>query len=200
MVEIEGERVLMAEVAERKFVGDNVKLDIIRDRQPKAVEIKFDKAFPFTMQANQYETLPKYVLFGGLLFQPLTRNLVNSFQFQNPRVDYYFDFFLTREIYEEHPEVIVLSAILNDPLNTYLQDFREGIVETVNGEKIKTLKDLSDAFAKKTDVYVVDFVGLGRPLVLERAAVEAARERIRTRYNVVDDEYLGEPAKTLSSN
>jgi hypothetical protein len=149
------------------------------------------------MQANQYETLPKYVLFGGLLFQPLTRNLVNSFQFQNPRVDYYFDFFLTREIYEKHPEVIVLSTILNDPLNTYLQDFKEGIVESVNGQPIKTLKDLSDAFASKVDVYVVEFVGLGRPLVLERAAVDAARERIRSRYNVIDDEYLGEPAKTL---
>jgi S1-C subfamily serine protease len=197
MVEIEGERVLMAEVAERKFVGDTVKLDILRNKEPKTVTVKFDKAFPFTMQANQYETLPKYVLFAGLLFQPLTRNLVNAYQFQNPRVDYYFDFFLTREIYLEHPEVIVLSAILNDPLNTYLQDFREGIVESVNDEPIKTLKDLSDAFAKKVDVYVVEFVGLGRPLVLERAAVEAAHERIRTRYNVTDDEYLGEPAKTL---
>jgi S1-C subfamily serine protease len=197
MVEIEGERVLMAEVSERKFVGDAVKLDILRNKEPRTVTVKFDKAFPFTMQANQYETLPKYVLFGGLLFQPLTRNLVNAYQFQNPRVDYYFDFFLTREIYLEHPEVIVLSAILNDPLNTYLQDFREGIVESVNGEGIKTLKDLSDAFAKKVDVYVVEFVGLGRPLVLERAAVEAAHERIRNRYNVTDDEYLGEPAKTL---
>jgi S1-C subfamily serine protease len=197
MVEIEGERVLMAEVAERKFVGDTVKLDIIRNKEPKTVTVKFDKAFPFTMQANQYETLPQYVLFGGLLFQPLTRNLVNAYQFQNPRVDYYFDFFLTREIYQQHPEVIVLSSILNDPLNTYLQDFREGVVESVNGEEIKTLKDLSDAFAKKVEVYVVEFVGLGRPLVLERAAVESARERIRTRYNVIDDEYLGEPAKTL---
>jgi S1-C subfamily serine protease len=197
MVEIEGERVLMAEVCERKFVGDSVKLEIIHNKEPKAVTVKFDKALPFTMQANQYETLPKYVLFGGLLFQPLTRNLVNAYQFQNPRVDYYFDFFLTREIYQRHPEVIVLSSILNDPLNTYLQDFREGIVESVNGEEIKTLKDLSDAFAKKVDVYVVEFVGLGRPLVLERAAVDAARERIRTRYNVIDDEYLGEPAKTL---
>ena len=197
MVEIEGERVLMAEVVERKFVGDGVKLEIIRNKEPKTVEVKFDKAFPFTMQANQYETLPKYVLFGGLLFQPLTRNLVNSFQFQNPRVDYYFDFFLTREIYDKHPEVIVLSTILNDPLNTYLQDFKEGIVESVNGQAIKTLKDLSDAFAAKVDVYVVEFVGLGRPLVLEHAAVDAARERIRSRYNVIDDEYLGEPAKTL---
>jgi S1-C subfamily serine protease len=200
MVELEGERVLMAEVAERKYVGDTVKLEIIRNKESKSVTVKFEHAFPFTMQANQYESLPKYVLFGGLLFQPLTRNLANSFQFQNPRVDYYFDFFLTREIYVKHPEVIVLSTILNDPLNTYLQDFREGIVESVNGQEIKTLKDLADAFASKVDVYVIEFVGMGRPLVLERAAVDAARERIRSRYNVTDDQYLGEPTVTAKTN
>jgi S1-C subfamily serine protease len=197
MVEIEGERVAMTEATERKFVGDSVQLDIIRDKQPKTVTIKFDRAFPFTMQANQYETQPSYVLFGGLLFQPLTRNLMNAYQFQNPRVDYYFDFFLSRDIYVQHPDVIVLSSILNDPLNTYLQDFREGIVESVNGQPIKTLRDLAAAFEKKPDFYVIDFIGAGRPLVLERAAVEAARERIKTRYNVSEEQYLGDETQTL---
>lgn len=193
MVELEGERVQMAEIAERKYVGDSVKVEILRDRKPQTVEVKFETAFPFTMNANQYEKLPEYVLFGGLIFQPLTRNLMNAYQFQNPRVDYYFDYFIQREVYKEHPEVVVLSGILNDPLNTYLGDFREGIVEKVNGAEIKTLEDLAAAFAKQADYYVVDFVGAGRPLVLERAAVEAARERIKARYNVTEEQYLGEP-------
>ncbi|MEQ1859495.1 MAG: trypsin-like peptidase domain-containing protein [Chthoniobacteraceae bacterium] len=192
MVELEGERVQMAEVAERKFVGDSVKLEIVRDRQPQTVEVKFATAFPFTMNANQYEKQPQYVLFGGLLFQPLTRNLMSSFQFQNPRVDYLFDHFIQREVYKKHPEVIVLSSILNDPLNTYLGDFKEGIVEKVNGVEIKTLRELAAAFAKQAEFYVIDFVGGGRPLVLERAAVEAARERIKSRYNVTDEQFLGE--------
>jgi len=194
MVEIEGERVPMAEVAERKFVGDSVKLEIIRDKKPETVEVKFENAFPYTMQATQYESQPTYVLFGGLLFQPLTRNLASAYQFQNSRVDYYFDFFITREIYKKHPEVVVLSAILNDPTNTYFGEFKEGIVESVNGKEIKTLRDLAAAFAEVKDFYVIEFVGTGgRPLVLERAAVEAARERIKTRYNVSQDQYLGEP-------
>jgi hypothetical protein len=183
-VELGGERVLMAEVAERKFLGDSVQLSIIRDKQPMELTVKFNSPWPHLIQGTSYDTLPRYVLAAGLLFQPLTRNLVASYQFQNPRINYFFDFFISKELYREHPEVIVLSAILPDPINTYLADFREGIVSQINNRKIKTLDDLAAAFAEKPDFYVVEFLGVNRPLVLERAAVEAAQERIQRRYNV----------------
>ena len=189
-VELEGERVLMAEVAERKFLGDTVKLEIIRDCNPLEVSIKFDRPWPFTQQANAYDEQPEYVLFGGLLFQPLSRNLMAAYQFQNPRISYFFDFFIVRELYKEHPEVIILSSILPDPINTYLSEFREGIVEEINDKKIRTLEDVADAFAAKPDFYVIKFMGIGRPLVLERAAVELARERIKRRYNVPEEQNL----------
>ena len=189
-VELEGERVLMAEVAERKFLGDTVKLSIVRDKKPMEVSVKFAKAWPFQLQASAYDQQPRYVLFGGLLFQPLSRNLLAAYQFSNPRIAYYFDFFMSKELYKEHPEVIVLSAILPDPINTYLGEFREGIVDEINGQKVKTLEDVAAAFAEPAEFYVVQFVGAGRPLVLERAAVEKARERITKRYNVPAEQNL----------
>ena len=140
--------------------------------------MKFDRAWPYTLQANTYEQQPDYVLFGGLLFQPLSRNLIGAYQFANPRIGYFFDAFVSKELYKTHPSVIILSSILPDPINTYLGDFKEGIVDEVNGKKINSLKDLADAFEEKTEFYVLEFVGVGRPLVLERAAVEAARSRI----------------------
>jgi S1-C subfamily serine protease len=193
MVELDGERVLMAEVAERKFVGDVVKMEVIREKKPLVVEVKFDQAFPFTMNATQYEKQPEYVVFAGLLFQPLTRNLLQAYRFQNPRVDYFFQFFINREIYKEHPEVVVLSSILSDPINTYLTDFKEGIVEKVNGAEIKNLREFAAALKKESEFYVIDFIGAGRPLVLQRAAVEKARPRIKERYNITEEEFLGEP-------
>ena len=51
---------------------------------------------------------------------------------------------------------------------------------------------MAESFAQKSDFYVVKFVGTGRPLVLERAAVEAARERINRRYNVLAEQNLEE--------
>jgi S1-C subfamily serine protease len=191
-VELDGERVLMAEVAERKFLGDTVQLSVIRDKQPLELTVKFDRAWPHLIQGTSYDVLPRYVLAAGLLFQPLNRNLVASYQFQNPRINYYFDFFIAKELYREQPEVIVLSAILPDPINTYLAEFREGIVSQINNRKINTLEDLAAAFAEKPDFYVVEFVGVNRPLVLERAAVEAAQERIQRRYNVPAAQNLDE--------
>jgi S1-C subfamily serine protease len=189
-VELEGERVLMSEVAERKFLGDKVLLSILRNGTPSELTITFDKAFPFTQQANAYETQPKFVLFAGLLFQPLDRNLLASYRFGSPRIAYLFDNYVSKEIYKDHPELVILSAILPDPINTYLTEFREGVVDEVNGRKIRTLGDLAESLAQKTDFYVIKFLGTGRPLVLDRVAVEGARDRIKSRYNVLAEQNL----------
>ena len=192
LVDLEGERVLMAELAERKFLGDSIQFSILRDHQPMELTAKFERAFPYTIQANSYDTQPTYVLFSGLLFQPLNRNLMTAYQFQNPRIDYLFDNFTSKEVYKEHPEVIILTSILPDPVNTYLGEFREGIVDEINDHKIRTLRDVAEAFAQKPEFYVIKFLGHGRPLVLERAAVEKARERIKERYNVTEEQNLDE--------
>ena len=191
-VDLEGQRVQMAEIVERKFKGDSVKLHILRDKTESDVSVKLDAAWPFGMQANQYDAEPRYVLFGGLLFQPLSRNFLEAYGIDDLRVRYFFDFFISDEIYREHPEVIILSSILPDPINTYLGEFQNGIVDEINGTKIKSLDDVANEFKKTADDYVVKLIGVGRPIVLERAAVEAARERIKSRYNVVKEQNLRE--------
>jgi hypothetical protein len=190
MVEIDGERVQMAEIVERKFLGDFVRIGILRGGKAKEVQVVFDRAWPHGMQATSYEAQPRYVLFGGLLFQPLNRNLLGAYQFHSPRISYYFDSFVSQEVYKRHPEIVVLSGILPDPINTFLGEFREGIVDEINGRKVETLKDVAEGFAGESEYYVVKFVGLGRPLVLERSVVLAARERIRSRYNVGEEQVL----------
>ena len=35
------------------------------------------------------------------------------------------------------------------------------VVETINGERMATLRDVSAAFAKPADFYVVEFLGAG---------------------------------------
>ncbi len=196
MLDLDGERVLMSEIAERKFLGATAKFSVMRGKLPMEVTVKFDRAWPFTMLATQYDTQPPYVLFGGLLFQPLSRNLLATYQFTSDRINYFYDFFISKEIYQEYPEIVVLSAILPDPLNTYLGEFQQGIVEEINGQKIRSLKEAAEALAKPAEFYVIHFIGYGRPLVLERKAVEAARERIKGRYNVLSEQNLGTPDAT----
>jgi hypothetical protein len=51
------------------------------------------------------------------------------------------------------------------------------------------------ALEKPADFHVLKFMGNGRPLVLERALVESARERIRARYGVRQEQLLETAAR-----
>jgi S1-C subfamily serine protease len=191
-VELEGERVEMPEVVERKFKGDAVKLDILRDRKPVTVNIVLGSVWPYSFLAHAYDVRSRYVLYGGLLFQPLSLDLIEAYQPTDIRIRHYFDYFVTEQIYLEHPEVIVLTNILPDPTNSYLAPYRTSIVDEINDKKIRTLNDLAKAFSEPADRFVVRLIGDGPPLVLDPKEVESARERIKTRYNVVSEQNLEE--------
>jgi len=191
-VELEGERVEMPEVVERKFKGDKVKLDLVRDKQPINATIELSTVQPYLIQGHSYDVRPRYVLYGGLLFQPLNLELIDAYQPSDLRLRHFFDFFVLDQLYVEHPEVIVLTNILPDPINTYLAPYRSGIVDEVNGLKIKTLNDLAKTLATSSDRFVIKMIGEGPPLVLDPAQVAAARDRIKSRYNVLQEQNLEE--------
>jgi S1-C subfamily serine protease len=191
-VELEGERVEMPEVVERKFKGDEVKFHILRDGRESDVTVKLAPPTVLPIQANSYDVKPRYVLFGGLLFQPLSRDFMEAWKVEDLRARYFFDNFANDELFKERPEIVILSTVLPDPINTYLSDFRFGIVDEINGVKIRGLRDVADAFAKTTDYHVVRLLGEGRPIVLEAKGIDAARNRIHERYGVGEDENLSD--------
>ncbi len=191
-VELEGERAQFEEVVERKFKGDSVKFEILRDKQPMSLTIKLYKPWPYSIQGHSYDVRPRYVLYGGLLFQPLNLDMLEAYRSTDLRLRHFFEYFILEQIYLQHPDVIVLSNILPDPINTYLAPYRGAIVDEINGKKILTLDELAKAFAEAPERLVIRMIGDGPPLVLDRNKIEAARERIKTRYNVAKEQNLEE--------
>ncbi len=189
-VRIDNEPVEMAEVVERKFKGDKVDFTVLRDRNEIKVEIPLTHSWPFSLQANAYNEKPRFVVFGGLVFQPVDANFMSEHRPDDLRLRYYFDEFISQGIYKERPELVVLSSVLADPVNAYANDFRYDLVDKINGVPIKRIDDVAAAFKKPEDYYVIEMVGQGRPIVLERKAVEEAQERIRSRYRVATEENL----------
>jgi hypothetical protein len=118
--------------------------------------------------------------------------LIEAYQPQDLRIRHFFDYFVLEQIYLEHPEVILLTNILPDPINTYLTPYRGGIVDEINGKKIHTLEELAQTFSETPDRFVIKMIGDGPPLVLDPKQVEAARERIKKRYNVIAEQNLEE--------
>jgi S1-C subfamily serine protease len=184
------DRMLLNEVVERKFKGDQVTLTLLRKGQQKTVSVPLGVPWPYLIQANQYDVSPRFVTFGGLVFQPLSSSFYASLNDKPIALRYYYTEFLDNDIYMEHPEVIVISRILPDSVNSYLGHFVHAIVDKVNDKPIRTLDDLAGAFDEPAEFYVIQVIGDPQPLVLEAAAVAAARERIKQRYGITQERYL----------
>jgi S1-C subfamily serine protease len=183
-VEMDGGRTDLAEVVERKFKGDTVRLGILRDGKPLDLVVPLEDPWPFSMQANAYDVSPVFLVYGGLVFQPLDANFMKAHDPDSLRLRYHFDHFISHHLHLERPEIVVLANILPDPVNSYAAEFRHGIVDSVNGRKISGMQDLAEALEEGGEHVVIELLGPGRPIVLDRAEVAEARERILGRYGV----------------
>ena len=70
-VELEGSRVEMPEVVERKFKGDSVKFDLLRDKKPMTVSIVLGTVWPYFVQGHSYDVRPRYCALWRAAFSTL---------------------------------------------------------------------------------------------------------------------------------
>ena len=190
-VELDAENVELAEIVERKFLGDRVKVELLRGGEKVEVEFPL-KPFPFRLTARSYREQPRYVTFAGLVFQPVDQDLMEAYSPGDMRLRFLFNTFLSDHQYRERPELVVMSSVLADPVNSFASDFRLQVVEEINETPIRTLEDVAVAFAKSREFHVIRFLGEGRPVVIEDAAAKEAEARIAERYNVTKTNHLEE--------
>ena len=189
-VQLDGESVEMTEVVERKFVGDKVSFDILREGSPMKVEFPLLGTWPFHMQSHAYDEKPRYLLHGGLLFQPLDHNFMTAIGAGDLRLRRTFDDFVERHLYQERPEIVVLSRILADPVNKDCDGLHPGIVDSINGKTIRSLEDVHAAFTAPTVYDVIILMGNGVPIVLNRNDVTKAMPRILDEYRIPNSRNL----------
>lgn len=191
-VMIEGERVDMNEIVERKFAGDEVKLTYVRDgvEQTSNITLKyFDGA---KLQTIQYGKRPRFTVQGGLVFQPLSLNLFAAHKLDNPKIRRIISRYVTENIFKEREDVLILTTVLNDPLNEKLTTFTGNSVESINGEKIKNLKQAHALLNpdEMPEFFVIKLDGINRPLILPSKDLEEANQRILQTYGVSSTSYL----------
>ncbi|MFV0336692.1 MAG: trypsin-like peptidase domain-containing protein [Chthoniobacterales bacterium] len=188
-VDFEDDNIELAEIIERKFKGDSVTIDFLRNGEKQQTTFPL-KNFPHQIYASKYDEAPRYLIFAGLVFQPAEQNFVRFYSIDKFLLKYLYARYLDEGYYRDHPDLVVLSQILSDPINSYAEGFLFNVVESVNEQAIKTLKDLSEALTKPEEFYVIRFVGEKRPLVIEAKAARKAQTRILQNYAIPSSENL----------
>jgi len=184
-VRLEGKPVQLEEIVERKFAGNEVQLEVWRDGKVESVIVPLKPADMFSMYEILYEPPPRYVLYGGLVFQPLTANLMAVLAGgADLRLRQKYTMFATDQLYRETPEPVILSSVLPDASNVYLRGLAGQIVREINGKRIRTLMDVEPALEANGERTVIRFEGDARPAVLKREEVDRATPRIMAQYGI----------------
>jgi hypothetical protein len=183
----------MSEIVERKFAGDKVELTFIRDGKEQTATITL-KPFPASaIYAIQYGERPQYTIQGGLVFQPLSRNLYSALRLSNPRVRRLFAKYLTENIFKERKDIVILTDVLDDPINSYLAAFKGSAIESINGVKITDMQQLHKLLNPETmpEFFVIRCDGQSRPLILPAKDIQKHNTRILQTYGIDKAFYLG---------
>jgi S1-C subfamily serine protease len=185
-IDLEGEIVEMAEVVERKFAGDKLRVKLWRERKEIDAELTLKNTAHYLMESNVYEKQPEYIVYAGLVFQPLNSPLMSALSNANLRTRYFYDYFSIDELYKDRPEPVILTNILPDEINTYFREFAGNVVDEINGTKINGLEDAQKALdqAPAGEHVVIKLLGEGRPIALEKKRVTDAQARILTKYGI----------------
>ncbi len=197
-VRFEGNAVLFAELLERRQWGDSVAFDIWRDGQPRRVTVPLTNPHDPFLFRQEYDQRPRYVIVGGLVFSPLTRNYLDTLDRRGSsaaaqQLLYYAHYAKQDALFAGREEFVVLIRRLPHEVNTYAGGFENGILADWNGRPIRRLADIPAAAAESADgFHVLRFEGVGDQLVLDAAGCRHAAAEIRRRYGIPADRELGE--------
>lgn len=195
-IQLDGHSVLFSELLERKQWGESVVFSIMRKGRKMDLKVPLKNPPDPFVYRRLYDQRPSYLIVGGLVFSPLTREYLVSVDrsASSPQVLnllYYSAFAKTDGLYEGKQEFVVLARRLPHRVNTYMEPFVNGLVSEVNGVKISQLSDVKKAIAGNTNrFHVVKFEGHPDRLVLDARAVRAADRDILLKYDISSPEYL----------
>ncbi|MHC1763188.1 MAG: trypsin-like peptidase domain-containing protein [Verrucomicrobiia bacterium] len=176
--------------------GESVPLKIWRDGKELSVSLPVNYYEGDRAVGNQYGALPRYFVYGGLVFVPLSLDYMKTLgrNWTDPaNADLVYELYYRRHESPEtvRTEPVVLASILADPVNANFDNRGRVLVDKVNNIRIDKLEDLIRAFESSTNTFhVVEFLPNHSFDALERAPAEDANPRILQTYGIPQDRRL----------
>jgi S1-C subfamily serine protease len=172
----------------RVFLGDHAigdEVDVRLLRGGEVIERKMTlKPTRYLVPRSQYDVLPTFMVWGGLVFQRLTRDFLATWEEWDSRAPTgllaAYEHGLPTEA---RPELVVLSRVLADKLTVGMEPAECELIEAVDDVPVKNLAHLA-SLLDQADGTIQLTTTSGVCVVLDAAEVGAAHGRILERYKI----------------
>jgi S1-C subfamily serine protease len=158
-----------------KSSGDSISLTLLREGKPLELAAKVERQEEGSrlVPSHLFDKAPNYLVKGGLIFQELSRPLLESFgdDWRSRAPLNLLDAFENPEKYEETMDrVVFLSAAIPTPATIGYERLRNLIVSKVNGRAVRDMKDIIKAFEEHTgELHTIEFADENLTVNLDEA-------------------------------
>ena len=172
------------------YINDNFEVTLLRDGHEVTIQVPSKPLI--ALIPYEHEKLPKYYIFGGVVFMPLTKNYL--FEWGRSWVQKapirFVDIVKNGNFpNEDRQEVVFIQSVLADRENAGYE-LSHAIVTEVNGLKIDTFKTLVDALEDCDEKDVKITLQGGSIIILNQDKAKEANARLLQRYGIKNSSYL----------
>jgi len=183
-------------ISQSKQIGETVTATILRDGTKMKKTIKLTPHSPLVPGRRTTEW-PRYFQFAGLVFQPLSEELIDEPDAVYPDSLNYA--VVNNLVTKARREIIVLGQVLPHGVNRGYQEWGGETVRLVNGVVPRDLKHLSSIIDQAQGKWLRIVTGDGWVLTLDLDAARRANRQILDDYGISEDRYLGRDAEPSRS-
>ena len=185
------ERTSLSYFIQAHQLGDPLSAEILRDGQKTSVTVTLNRPLEqdWLIPMEQYDVLPRYFVFGGIVFCPVTKNLLESWgsNWYDTAPEELVALLTFNYATEERTEAVLALKVLAADVNQGYQEFGNWLVSEVNGKKTRSLRELVDAIESETDPFVVLKNKWGQQITLDRERARQSRDAILKTYRIDRD-------------
>jgi S1-C subfamily serine protease len=181
-----------------RYIGDTVELEIKREGRHKVVQIELRRWMPLVPR-SRYDQTPQYFVYGGLVFQTLTRDYLTTWdKWWNKAPKEFLNYYYLGYRSPEQHEVVILTQILADEINVGYGHLYNEAVATLDGKVPRDMEDFVSRLSSARGVVEITTTS-GGMIMLDADEVRKASARILARYHIPRDRTPGLPGSTSAT-
>jgi S1-C subfamily serine protease len=182
-----GERTAGDYAVQAGQMGEATTMRILRGDERLAIDI------PLTVPINSWQTVPRqtyevaptYFIVGGLVFSPVTSNLIGAMG-SSRASGKFLDLYMQDSV-EDREQVVTLLQILADETNMGYDFMLYSVIDEANGRKIVNIRDLVEAIETHQGEYHTILDEDGFQITLSTENARQAAQGILARYRIPAD-------------
>ncbi|MGH1470473.1 MAG: S1C family serine protease [Cellvibrionaceae bacterium] len=175
-------------------VGDKVELTISRNGEIQKISVIAGRRLPsYNLVLNEaFDQLPRYYVFGGVVFVPLNMNLIKRWG-RNWRTKAPTDFLYARNRWTspEKREIVVALKVLPTDVNLGYHSWSNWIVSSVNGINVRDFTQFTDLVRNADDQYITFGDEDGFRMVLDNKKARSSEAEVLKLYQIPSPYSLG---------